>query len=203
MAVHVPLSIEAQLEAKTLMMAPDNIFLPSSGKPVTVPSQDMILGLYYLMHDPLYSLKTTAERPKMFGKTWKKCSWRSTPAAASTGLKRKKRERATMNSDAAFISMRRSSSVCLDSGIIETTPGRVIFNTIVPKELGFQNYSLRKKKLSELILETYKKVGLEATVSFLDNLKNLGFAEATKAALSMGVKDVRVPENKQKVIDGA
>jgi DNA-directed RNA polymerase subunit beta' len=79
----------------------------------------------------------------------------------------------------------------------------VIFNTIVPKELGFQNYALRKKKLSELILETYKKVGLEATVQFLDNLKNLGFKEATKSALSMGVKDVRVPADKQRVIEGA
>ncbi len=91
----------------------------------------------------------------------------------------------------------------LESGIIETTPGRVLFNTIVPKELGFQNYALRKKKMSELVLETYKKVGLEATVRFLDNLKNLGFAEATKAALSMGVCDVRVPKDKQKVIEAA
>jgi DNA-directed RNA polymerase subunit beta' len=74
---------------------------------------------------------------------------------------------------------------------------------IVPKELGFQNYGLRKKKLSELILETYKKVGLEATVKFLDKLKNLGFAEATKAALSMGVKDVKIPEHKAKVIEEA
>ncbi|MGE3535610.1 MAG: DNA-directed RNA polymerase subunit beta', partial [Parachlamydiales bacterium] len=91
----------------------------------------------------------------------------------------------------------------LESGVIETTPGRVMFNMIVPKELGFQNYALRKKKMSELVLETYKKVGLEATVRFLDNLKNLGFSEATKAALSMGVCDVRVPENKVKVIENA
>ncbi len=91
----------------------------------------------------------------------------------------------------------------LDTGIIETTPGRVVFNTIVPKELGFQNYSLRKKKLSELILNPIRRVGLEATVSFFDNLKNLGFAEATKAALSMGVKDVRIPEDKAKVLEKA
>ena len=75
----------------------------------------------------------------------------------------------------------RRSELKLDSGIIETTPGRVLFNTIVPKELGFQNYALRKKKMSELVLETYKKVGLEATVQFLDNLKNLGFAEVDKS----------------------
>ena len=90
--------------------------------------------------------------------------------------------------------------VMIDGGIIETTPGRVIFNTIVPKELGFQNYVLRKKRLSELVLECYKKVGLEATVRFLDNMKNLGFAEATKAAISMGICDVKVPDNKAKVL---
>ena len=78
-----------------------------------------------------------------------------------------------------------------ENGIIETTPGRVIFNTIVPKELGFQNYSLPKKKMGELVMQCYKKVGLEATVRFLDNLKTLGFAEATKAAISMGVCDVQ------------
>ena len=92
----------------------------------------------------------------------------------------------------------------LENGIIETTPGRVIFNTIVPKELGFQNYALPKKKLSELVMQCYKKVGLEATVRFLDNLKNLGFAEATKAALSMGVCDVRSScRSKQKIFEDA
>ena len=88
----------------------------------------------------------------------------------------------------------------LESGVIETTPGRVVFNTIVPKELGFQNYALRKKKMSELVLNTYKNIGLEASVRFLDSLKNLGFSHATKAALSMGVKDIAIPEDKQKII---
>ena len=103
---------------------------------------------------------------------------------------------------AACASMRRSNCAPR-SGIIETTPGRVLFNTIVPKELGFQNYSLPKKKMGELVMQCYKKVGLEATVRFLDNLKNLGFAEATKAALSMGVCDVRIPPNKQKILKEA
>jgi DNA-directed RNA polymerase subunit beta' len=93
--------------------------------------------------------------------------------------------------------------VQLKEGMIETTPGRVVFNTIVPEKLGFQNYPLRKKRLRELILEAYKKVGLEGTVHFLDDLKNLGFAEATKAALSMGVQDVCIPHNKQKIIQDA
>lgn len=201
MAVHIPLSVEAQIEAKTLMMAPDNIFLPSSGKPVTVPSQDMILGLYYLMHDPLYSPEEHGKKTKVFGDTEEVLlalyAGKSFNRAEETALDMR------VDELGRGLHLHERIKLRLPSGIIETTPGRVIFNTIVPKELGFQNYALRKKKLSELILETYKKIGLEATVRFLDNLKNLGFKEATKAALSMGVKDVCVPENKQKVIDEA
>jgi DNA-directed RNA polymerase subunit beta' len=197
MAVHVPLSIEAQIEAKTLMMAPDNIFLPSSGKPVTVPSQDMILGLYYIMHDPLYSPPKT----KMFGSTEEVLM--ALYAGCSYNRLDEKKEGERADDLGRGLHIHERIKLRLPSGIIETTPGRVIFNTIVPKELGFQNYALRKKKLSELILETYKKVGLEATVQFLDNLKNLGFKEATKSSLSMAIKDVRVPANKQQVIDGA
>jgi DNA-directed RNA polymerase subunit beta' len=204
MAVHVPLSVEAQIEAKTLMMAPDNIFLPSSGKPVTVPSQDMILGLYYVMHDPIYNPEEHGKKMKVFGNPEEvlmalyaggSFNGFEHPHVKETGARRDELGRG--------IHIHEKIKLRLPTGIIETTPGRVVFNTIVPKELGFQNYSLRKKKLSELILETYKRVGLEATVKFLDNLKNLGFAEATKAALSMGIKDVRIPDNKQKVLEQA
>lgn len=200
MAVHIPLSIEAQLEAKLLMMAPDNIFLPSSGKPSAVPSQDMILGLYYLMLDPLYVAENYGFKTKVFrdmdevlmamnaGGSW---NWEET----SEGARRDFLGRGLRTHEKIRLQ--------LPDGIIETTPGRVLFNTIVPKELGFQNYTLRKKKMSELVLETYKKVGLEATVQFLDKLKNLGFAEATKSALSMGVCDIKIPTNKNKVIEGA
>jgi DNA-directed RNA polymerase subunit beta' len=91
----------------------------------------------------------------------------------------------------------------IGDSIIETTPGRVIFNTIVPKELGFQNYSIRKKKMGELILEVSKRCGMEKTVKFLDDLKNIGFANATKAAPSMGVCDVRIPASKAKLMEEA
>jgi DNA-directed RNA polymerase subunit beta' len=198
MAVHIPLSVEAQIEAKTLMMAPDNIFLPSSGKPVTVPSQDMILGLYYLMHDPLYAPEDFGRKIKVFGST------DEVLLALYAGVSYQTPEKEKRCDDLGRgIHIHERIKLKIDTGIIETTPGRVIFNTIVPKQLGFQNYALRKKKLSELILETYKRIGLEATVKFLDNLKNLGFAEATKSALSMGVKDVRIPENKAKVLNEA
>ncbi len=201
MAVHIPLSIEAQLEAKLLMMAPDNIFLPSSGKPSAVPSQDMILGLYYLMLDPIYIAEDHGKKTKVFK------NMDEVLTALSSGGSFNWFENAGKDGRrddlGRGIRLHEKIRLKLETGIIETTPGRVLFNTIVPKELGFQNYSLRKKKMSELVLQTYKKVGLEATVRFLDNLKNLGFAEATKSALSMGVCDVRVPKDKQKVIDAA
>lgn len=202
MAVHIPLSIEAQLEAKLLMMAPDNIFLPSSGKPAAVPTQDMILGLYYLMHDPIV-VEDSKVHTKVFGSSNEvllalsaggSYNWFE-PGAGEEGKRRDELGRG--------LPIHEKIKLKLPTGIIETTPGRVIFNTIVPKELGFQNYALKKKKMSELVLETYKKVGLERTVKFLDDLKDLGFAQATKAALSMGIADVRIPSNKQKVLDEA
>ncbi len=199
MAVHVPLSVEAQIEAKTLMMAPDNIFLPSSGKPVAVPTQDMILGLYYLMYDPLYSHEEHGKKSKLFGSKEEVLLAMSASGSFMGTLNAEGRR----DELGRGLPVHEKIRLRLDTGIIETTPGRVIFNMIVPKQLGFQNYALRKKKLSELILETYKKVGLEEAVKFLDNLKNLGFAEATKASLSMGVKDVRIPEHKQEVLDKA
>jgi DNA-directed RNA polymerase subunit beta' len=197
MAVHVPLSIEAQLETKLLMMAPDNIFLPSSGKPVAVPSQDMILGLYYLMYDPV--IKLDDKKTKVFRNTEEvllalyasgSYNWIKNPEGRRDDIGR-------------GIHVHERIKVLIDGGIIETTPGRVIFNTIVPKQLGFQNYALRKKKLSELISQCNKKIGLEATVRFLDAVKSLGFSYATKAALSMGIADIVVPETKQKIVDDA
>lgn len=212
MAVYVPLSVEAQLEAKLLMMAPDNIFLPSSGKPVAVPSQDMTLGLYYLMHDPLYFPEAHGLKIRVFRDAQEvlmalhasgSYNWyedeKEKPIKKSE--KGEKGEKITRAHYSRGLRIHEQIKVRTDAGIIETTPGRVLFNTIVPKELGFQNYNLPKKRMSELVMECYKKVGLEATVRFLDHLKSLGFAEATKAALSMGVCDVRIPEIKGKILE--
>ena len=200
MAVHVPLSLEAQIEAKILMMAPDNIFLPSSGKPVAIPSQDMTLGLYYLMHDPLYDPQAHGRSVKTF------CSQQEVLLAMSTsknaGITEIDKGKERYIDTGRGLHVHERIKVRLEDGnIIETTPGRVLFNTIIPKELGFQNYNLPKKRMGELILDCYKKVGLENTVRFLDNLKKLGFAEATKSALSMGITDIAVPPSKQKILD--
>lgn len=208
MAVYVPLSIEAQLEAKLLMMAPDNIFLPSSGKPVAVPSQDMTLGLYYLMMDPLYIPEEHGGKTRVFRDAEEvllalnasgSVDWYQQPDGAS----KKGSRRDERHDFVRGLRLHERIKLRTEHGIIDTTPGRVIFNTIVPRELGFQNYALPKKRMGELIWECYKKVGLEATVQFLNNLKNLGFAEATKSALSMGVCDIKVPPNKHKVIEDA
>jgi DNA-directed RNA polymerase subunit beta' len=203
MAVHIPLSIEAQLEAKLLMMAPDNIFLPSSGKPVTIPSQDMILGLYYLMLDPILDPEKENRKIKIFRDKEEVFLALNSAVCYNRFAKKFKDERFKTDDTGRGIFIHEKIKLLTDSGIIETTPGRVIFNTIVPKQLGFQNYILRKKRLSDLVLDCHKKVGLEATVKFLDDMKNLGFAEATKAALSMGVTDVTVPTNKPNVIKDA
>ncbi len=202
MAVHIPLSIEAQLEAKLLMMAPDNIFLPSSGKPVAVPTQDMILGLYYLMHDPLVFAEEHGRKTKAFHNAEEVLV--ALGASGSYNWYDPKEPKTGRRDDLGRgMHIHEKIKVIIDGSLIETTPGRVIFNTIVPKELGFQNYAIRKKRLSELVLECNKKVGLEATVQFLDNMKALGFAQATKAAMSMGVCDVCIPPNKKKVIEEA
>lgn len=196
MAVYVPLSVEAQLEAKLLMMAPDNIFLPSSGKPVAVPSQDMTLGLYYLMHDPLYLPEDHEKKTKVFRDEQEVL----TALYASGSYNWYEEEFSDETHYNRGLRIHELIKLRTPNGIIETTPGRVIFNSIVPKELGFQNYSLPKKKMSDLVMDCYKTVGLEKTVRFLDHLKTLGFAEATKAALSMGVCDVKIPTNKLKII---
>ncbi|MDN3509400.1 MAG: DNA-directed RNA polymerase subunit beta' [Candidatus Neptunochlamydia sp.] len=199
MAVHIPLSVESQLEAKLLMMAPDNIFLPSSGKPAAVPSQDMILGLYYLMHDPIYFPEDHGKQTKVFGSS-EEVLHAFYGSGSYNWFEGESKENIRLDDYGLGLHIHEKIKLRLVSGMIETTPGRVVFNTIVPKELGFQNYALRKKKMSELVLNIYKKVGLEASVRFLDYLKDLGFSHATKGALSMGVKDIAIPDDKQKII---
>jgi len=199
MAVHIPLSIEAQIEAKALMMAPDNIFLPSSGKPVTVPTRDMTLGLYYLMCDPIYIPEKEGKVTKVFGS--KEEVLLAITAGGNYEWLSGKKGRLSYNGRGLHIHEKIKLKTAV--GMIDTTPGRVVFNMIVPEELGFQNYALPTKRLSELVLECYKKLGLEVTVRFLDRLKSLGFSEATKAAVSMGIWDVRVPEMKPKILRDA
>ncbi|MBB64021.1 MAG: DNA-directed RNA polymerase subunit beta' [Waddliaceae bacterium] len=200
MAVHVPLSLEAQLEAKILMMAPDNIFLPSSGKPVAVPGQDMTLGLYYIMYDPLYNPADYGRKTKVFRNPEEVLL--ALQAGGSYNRHEPAEDWKRLDEMGRGLHIHELIKLRLPEGIIETTPGRVLFNTIVPKELGFQNYSLPSKRMGELINQCYKRVGLERTVRFLDDMKNIGFEEATKAALSVGISDIKIPEEKEEVLSG-
>lgn len=200
MAVHVPLSVEAQIEAKVLMMAPDNIFLPSSGKPVSMPGQDMTIGLYYLMLDPLYDPEQFGKKVKIFRDMEEVLIALGSAEQFVLPSEQEERPGERIQSGRG-LHIHERIKLRLPSGIIETTPGRVIFNTIVPEELGYQNYSLPSKRTEQLILDCYKKAGLEKTVRFLDDLKDLGFREATKSAISMGFCDIPIPESKAKMLE--
>jgi DNA-directed RNA polymerase subunit beta' len=190
MAVHVPLSLEAVMEAKLLMLASHNTFSPSSGKPVLTPSQDIVLGVYYLTMEPEKSgserlpLISTVEEALMLD---------------SEGILKKHDQIRFVNPD--FKKNTRYGNSELK--VIETTLGRVIFNSIFVRALGFINQPVAKSKLGDLIINTYKVAGKEVAVEVLDRLKSLGFREAMRAGLSIGVDDMIIPGDKVKIIASA
>ena len=198
MAVHVPLSVEAQLEARTLMLAPNNIFSPSSGKPITNPSQDIPLGCYYLTQNPRVlpgkdgKLPAEARMP-LFAETSE-----VELALSETSVKIHTRIR-LQNPDRGVQTVYGNSELA----VIETTVGRVLFNQIWPRELGFYNKVAGKKQLSDIIWRCYKAVGQARTVETLDKLKELGFREATRAGASIGINDMIIPKEKAALVEGA
>src|SRR5438132_1194637 len=192
MAVHVPLSVEAQLEARMLMLAPNNIFSPSSGKPITTPSQDITLGCYYMTQNPRGVVKKDGHLP-LFAEPVE-----VEFAMAEDSVKTHDRIR-FQNPDRG----RQTIFGNADAKIIETTAGRVIFNQIWPKELGFFNKAAGKKQLSDIIWRCYQVAGPAATVATLDKLKELGFTEATKAGISIGISDMIIPKEKQTELENA
>jgi len=180
MAVHVPLSYEAQLEARILMLSSHNLLKPADGKPITIATQDIVLGLYYLT-------KERAGEPGE-GKTF------SSPEeviiahnSGKLGLHAKIKVRILNQETGKY-------------ELVETTTGRVIFNQIVPKGIGFINEVLTKKKLTNLIAKIYNKFGNVITAEFLDEMKDMGFYYATKSGISIGIPDVIVPEEKEQII---
>lgn len=202
MAVHVPLSVESQLEAKLLMMAPDNIFLPSTGKAAAVPTKDMILGIYYLTQNPIVIREDFGLVTKVF------TDQNEVFQALDSQLKANWFDAKQSPEDQKIIMsrgllMNELIKIRVANSIIETTPGRVIFNQIVPNEMGFQNTPMSQKKMQHLINQVYKKVGLEKTVVFLDDLKRLGFREATFSGISMGLRDVVIPNEKENTLQDA
>ena len=201
MAVHVPLSVEAQMEARQLMLAPNNIFSPASGAPITIPSQDIILGTYYLTWAPV---RTQADRDKQ----------EHLPLFENTdeveyGIASRGPDNKSKLSYHSWIRLRNpdygKDTVFGDneSKIIETTAGRVRFNEIWPDGLGFINHTVGKKQIGDIIWRCYQVAGQAGTVHTLDELKGLGFREASRCGASIGIVDMIIPEDKPKIIKDA
>ncbi|MBE2214897.1 MAG: DNA-directed RNA polymerase subunit beta' [Opitutaceae bacterium] len=192
MAVHVPLSLEAVMEAKLLMMSTNNIFSPSSGKPILTPSQDIVLGAYYL------TIKPRTEPPK--GQRVPLMSTVDEVLFAELDGAVKVHDWVDFpNPDYG----RDTVYGVKDKKIIRTTVGRIKFNTIWPRDLGFVNFAVAKGKLGDLILNTYKVAGPQVTVEMLDALKELGFNVAAKAGISIGIDDMIIPSAKTDIVANA
>jgi DNA-directed RNA polymerase subunit beta' len=179
MAVHVPLSVEAQTEARVLMMSTNNILSPAHGRPIIVPTQDIVLGLYYM------------SREKRFAK--------------GTGKIFANRDEVRMALDAGEVDLQAAIKVRMNGGLVDTTVGRVLVKEVVPDEVPFDlvNRVMDKKAVANLIDYTYRAAGQKETVILADRLKNLGFAYATKSGLSIGINDIQVPTKKGDILDRA
>jgi DNA-directed RNA polymerase subunit beta' len=193
MAVHVPLSVEAQMEARLLMMAPNNIFSPSSGRPIITPTQDITLGCFYLTAEPRTPKPSDVNKMPLFG------SKTEAIFAYSDGAVRTHQWVRLANPDLG----KPTRFGDANKKVIETTIGRIIFSEIWPPEMGFPNKSVKKSELGDLIWQCYKICGHEQTVVMLDKLKELGFREATRAGVSIGIDDMIIPKEKDQEIEAA
>ena len=201
MAVHIPLSPEAQIEASVLMMSSKNVLNPSNGGPITVPSQDIVLGCYYLT---LAKAGAKGEG-KAFGNN------DDVILALEAGeLETLSPIRMRYTGQLQDLTTSRDDQDVLHTDvqevvntIINTTVGRVILNAQLPKGMPFVNGLLKKKGLQQLVQKCYLDHGLETTVEMLDSLKNLGFNYATRSGLSIGIDDLIIPANKAALVEGA
>jgi len=177
MAVHVPLSFIAQIETRKLMLSTNNILLPASGRPVATPSQDIVLGCNYLT------------KPRIGGK--------------GAGKIFSSADEVRLAHAHGVIDLHASIRVRIRGELIETTAGRIFFNEALPPELGFMNKTFDKKALEELVAACFSRFGCERTAVFLDQLKDLGFANATAAGITVGIDDLVVPSQKPEIIERA
>ena len=187
MAVHVPLGQEAILEASLLMLSSHNILNPANGAPIAVPSQDMVLGLYYVTK----GRKSTPER-LVKGEGMSFYSSEEVIIALNEGVISKH----------AYIKVRTNVRVGdqLETKLVDTVAGRVLFNQYVPKPVGYIDELLTKKKLQNIISRIFKIMGMAVTATFLDDIKQLGFQMAYTGGLSMGLGDINIPESKERLV---
>jgi DNA-directed RNA polymerase subunit beta' len=192
MAVHIPLSVEAQLEARALMMSTNNILSPANGEPIIVPSQDIVLGLYFITRS---KVNAEGEGRAFSDVTEVHRAFETGQASLHARVKVRIRE-VELGAEGARTETRK---------LYETTVGRALLSDLLPEGLPFEsiNRELKKKNISELINVCYRRVGLKATVIFADRLMYTGFAYATRAGLSIGVNDMQTPAGKPKIISQA
>src|SRR5687767_7660251 len=194
MAVHVPLSVEAQMEARLLMLATNNIFSPSSGKPINTPSQDITLGSYFLTHTRDFPHKGKEEPRKPLFADQSEVEL----AISEGGLE--------LHQKILFKNPDRGKKTIFGNDkdtVIETTPGRVRFNEIWPPALGFYNKQAGKKQLSDIIWRCWQVSGHVETVAALDRLKEMGFKAATLSGCSIGISDMVIPVEKKEELEKA
>ncbi|MBO7243611.1 MAG: DNA-directed RNA polymerase subunit beta', partial [Alistipes sp.] len=180
MAVHLPLSNEAILEAQLLMLGSHNILDPANGNPITVPSQDMILGLYYI----------TKDRAGAKGEGLTFYSPEECEIALNEG-------KVDMH---AIVKVRIKDERTGETSLVETTPGRILVNYYVPSEVGYKNVTLGKKAVKEIITDVIKTCGVARTAKFLDEIKDLGYKMAFKGGLSFNLNDILIPEEKAEFV---
>ncbi|HET6674144.1 MAG TPA: DNA-directed RNA polymerase subunit beta' [Nitrospiraceae bacterium] len=179
MAVHVPLSVEAQIEARVLMMSINNILSPANGKPISVPSQDMVLGCYWLTKERV----GVKGEGKVFGSP----------------------EEVRIAYDAGEIAEHARIKVRINGSLLQTTTGRVLLAEILPPSIPFAdaNKLMTKKEMTKLIDAVYRQAGHRETVTFLDKIKNLGFQYATRAGMSICIDNMHIPTRKEDLIGKA
>ncbi len=211
MAVHLPLSYEAQLEARVLMLASNNILLPSNGRPVAAPTQDMVIGAHYLTNPGLEitdlervvndskGLKAQREAANArLDEIYERAPHFSTYGEIEMALAQ---EKMTFQSPVYYWVGEQHGE---ENGYwVRTTAGRVLFNSIIPDELGFMNHTFGKKELGDLVFDCFDKIGLAETPQFLDDLKDFGFRYATLGGISVGIDDLEVPHEKAEIIHKA
>lgn len=193
MAVHLPLSVEAQVEAITLMLSINNIFSPASGEPIITPSQDIVLGCYYLTISP----HKFTDR-----KDIKRFSSVEEVFLARDGKKVKLHSLIEVRLDPGkeIVGDKLDKEAPLNSKLCLTTVGRVVFNNVLPKEMPFYNSTLNQKEINNIIYDCYKILGRAKTIKLLDDIKELGFKACTKAGLSISISDLKMPKNKAEIL---
>ena len=192
MAVHVPLSIEAQLEARTLMMSSNNILSPANGEPIIVPTQDVVLGLYYMTRE-LINVKGTGMVFSGIGEARRAYDNRAVELHAKVKVRLK------------LVQIAEDGNRTHETKIVDTTVGRALLAEILPEGLPFElaNTELTKKNISRLINSSYRLLGLKETVVFADKLMYTGYRFATRAGISIGIDDMLIPAEKKPILEEA